>query len=74
MAININKALDKAWESKTLAEVAAAPPSALAGLSEKHDAAFAQLGIKTVADLAGYKYIDIARAIVALSTQGELIA
>lgn len=71
MAININKALDKAWESKTLAEIADAPPSALAGLSEKHDAAFKELGIKTVRELADYKYTDIARAIVALSTQGE---
>lgn len=74
MAININKALDKAWESKTLAEIADAPPSALAGLSEKHDAAFAALGIKTVRDLAEYKYADWARAIVALSKSAELEA
>ena len=67
MAININKALDKAWESKTLAEIADAPPSALAGLSEAHDKALAAVGIKTIKDLAEWKYVGWARAIVELS-------
>ena len=31
------KLVDKAWEDKTAAEILAAPPSALEGLTEKHD-------------------------------------
>ena len=39
VSVNLGKGLDKAWENKTLDEILAAPPSALAGLTEKHDAA-----------------------------------
>ena len=31
------KLVDKAWEEKSAAEILAAPPSALEGLTEKHD-------------------------------------
>ena len=52
VSVNLAKGLDKAWEDKSLDEILAAPPSALAGLTEKHDAALADaLGIKTIADL-----------------------
>jgi predicted RecB family nuclease len=67
MAINIDKAVDKSWEGKTLAEIAEAPPSALAGLTEAHDKALATLGIKTIRDLAEWKYAGWARGIVELS-------
>ena len=67
VSVNLEKALDKAWENKTLDEILAAPPSALAGLTEKHDAALADaLGIKTIADLGANKYIAVAAALVAL--------
>ena len=45
------KLVDKAWEDKSAAEILAAPPSALEGLTEKHDEVLAGLGIKTVGDL-----------------------
>src|SRR3978361_1680905 len=51
VSIDLDKALDKAWENKSLAEILAAPPSALAGLTERHDEILATLGIKTIAAL-----------------------
>ena len=52
VSVDLTKALDKAYEDKSIAEILAAPPSALAGLTEKHDAALAEaLGINTIADL-----------------------
>ncbi len=33
---NINKALDKAWEKKSLKEIAEAPVSAFSGLAERY--------------------------------------
>ena len=47
----------------------AAPPSALAGLTEKHDAALAEaLNIKSIKDLGSNKYVALA---VALAQLGE---
>lgn len=67
VSVNLGKALDKAWEDKTLEEILAAPPSALAGLTEKHDEILAGLGIKTIADLGSNKYFAVAGVLVALS-------
>ena len=63
--MNINKALDKAWEGKPFKEIAEAPPSALAGVSEKDAELLAQaFGIKTIRDMANSKFFKWARAIV----------
>lgn len=67
VSVELNKKLDKAWEDKSLAEILAAPPSALAGLTEKHDEIFAQLGIKSIKDLGSNKYFAVAGVLVALS-------
>ena len=67
MALNVNKLVDKAYEGKSLKELAAAPPSALEGLTPRHDEALAGLGIKTVADLGKWKYVERAAAIAALA-------
>jgi len=68
VSVVLDKALDKAYESKSLEEILDAPVSALAGVSdgdaEKLDAAF---GIKTVRDLGSNKYFTAAAALVALS-------
>ena len=65
VAVGLNKALDKAYESKSLTELLDAPVSALAGVSdgdaEHLDAAF---GIKTVRDLGTNKYFKLAQALV----------
>lgn len=63
MDITLDKILDKAYEETSLKEILDAPPSALAGLSERHDAVFADLKIKTIADLANNKYFKIAAAL-----------
>jgi hypothetical protein len=69
--MNINKILDKAYETKTLKEVAAAPVDAISGVSKK-DAKLLQeaFNVKTVADLANLKYVKWAQAICALA-EGE---
>jgi hypothetical protein len=70
ISVNLEKALDKAWENKTLDEILAAPPSALAGLTENHDKILAEgLNIKTIADLGSNKYIALAAALVALGSK-----
>jgi hypothetical protein len=63
--MNINKGLDRAWEGKSFKEVAEAPVSALAGVTEEEGELLAQaFGIKTVRDLANDKHFKWARAIV----------
>ncbi|MDN5756997.1 MAG: hypothetical protein L0H59_00455 [Tomitella sp.] len=60
VSMNLGKALDKAYEDKSLDEVLKAPPSALAGLTEKHDSILADLGIKTIKDMGTNKYFALA--------------
>jgi hypothetical protein len=64
VAVGLDKALDKAYESKNLTELLDAPVSALAGVSDGDaghlDAAF---GIKTVRDLGTNKYFKLAQAL-----------
>ncbi len=66
VSVDLTKALDKSYESKSLDEVLAAPPSALAGLTEKHDELLKGLGIDTVAELGSNKYFALAGVLVAL--------
>lgn len=68
VSIDLTKALDRAYENSSLEEILAAPPSALAGLTEADDEALkANLGIKTIRDLGANKYFAIAGVLVALS-------
>ncbi|PRZ44429.1 hypothetical protein CLV47_101555 [Antricoccus suffuscus] len=65
--VNLGKGLDKAYENKPLKDILDAPPSALAGLTEKHDAALNDaLGVKTIRDLGSNKYFALAGVLVAL--------
>ncbi len=65
---DVSKFLDKAFEGKEFAELAKAPVSALAGVSEADAAALASsLGIKTIGDLATNKYVLWAQAINTLA-------
>ena len=67
VSVNLSKGLDKAYEAKGLDEILSAPPSALAGLTEKHDAALKEaFGIDTVAELGSNKYFALAGVLVAL--------
>lgn len=66
---DLSKILDKAYESKDLADLVDAPVDALAGVSEK-DAELLKtaFGIKTIRDLGTNKYFLWAQGIVQLST------
>ncbi|MBK8395743.1 MAG: hypothetical protein IPL26_28960 [Leptospiraceae bacterium] len=66
--MNINKAIDKAYETKSLKEIADAPVDALEGVSAG-DAELLQkaFNVKTIRDLANLKYVKWAQAIVTLS-------
>ncbi|TPG29602.1 hypothetical protein [Mycolicibacterium hodleri] len=71
VSVDLDKALDKAYESKSLAEILDASPAALAGVTDadaKHlDEAFQ---IKTVRQLGSSKYFAVAAALVALENVG----
>jgi hypothetical protein len=66
--MNLNKALDKEYETKSLKEIADAPVAALEGVSEK-DAELlkAAFNVKTIRDLANLKFVKWAQAIVTLA-------
>jgi hypothetical protein len=67
VSIELGKKLDKDYENKSLEEVLDAPPSALAGVTDKHAELLAGMGIKTVRDLGSNKYFAVAGVLVALS-------
>lgn len=69
--MNLNKLLDKEYESKSLAEILDAPPSALEGLTPKHDEILAGFRIKTIRDLGNWKYAKSAAALAALESAEE---
>ena len=68
VSVNLAKALDKAYEDKSVSEILAAPVSAISGVSDGDakllDEAF---GIKTVRDLGSNKYFAVAGVLVALA-------
>jgi len=64
VSANLDKILDKAYESSTPAELVNAPVAALAGVSDADaDALQKAFNIKTIGDLAGNKHFRAARAI-----------
>jgi hypothetical protein len=70
VSIDLTKGLDKAYENSTLDQILDAPPSALAGVTEKDDALLLEaLGIKTVRDLGSNKHFALAGVLVALSAK-----
>jgi hypothetical protein len=65
---NIEKFLDKAYETMEFSELVGAPVDALAGVSAADAEALAKaLNIKTIGDLATNKYVLWAQAIHGLS-------
>lgn len=65
---NLNKALDKAHELKSLKEICDLPPSALQGLADHSDDSFAVVNINSIKDLGAWKYYKAAKAIAALAS------
>jgi hypothetical protein len=70
--LNINKAVDKAFESKSLKEIADAPVDALEGVSAGDAELLAKaFNIKSIRDLGTNKYFLTAQAIVVLAGKEE---
>jgi hypothetical protein len=69
--MNIDNAVDKKFETKSFKEISEAPTSALQGLSEKARALLDELHVKTVKDLADFKYCRYAEAIIQASKYEE---
>ncbi len=66
--MDIKHLVDKAYETKSLKEIAEASPAALQGVSDKDaEALKAAFGIKTVSQLANHKFIRWAQAIDTLA-------
>lgn len=66
--MNLNKALDKAYEGKSLKELADAPVAALAGVSDADaELLLKAFNVKTIRDLAQLKYVRWAQGIVSLA-------
>ena len=70
--MNIDKAVDKAWESSSLGEIVKAPPSALQGIGPEASAHLEKLGVKTVGDLATFKYCRWAESIATIADYEEV--
>lgn len=66
-AMNLNKGLDKAYETKSFTDLLDAPVEALQGISEASGANLKALGAGTIGDLAMLKYCKWAEAIVTAS-------
>eukprot|EP00187_Rhodella_violacea_P012320 CAMPEP_0184709876 /NCGR_PEP_ID=MMETSP0314-20130426/898_1 /TAXON_ID=38298 /ORGANISM="Rhodella maculata, Strain CCMP 736" /LENGTH=185 /DNA_ID=CAMNT_0027171647 /DNA_START=54 /DNA_END=611 /DNA_ORIENTATION=+ len=64
--MNIVEGVDKEFHAASFHTLADAPVSALQGLAERADVMMAALGVKSVRDLAEWKFAGMARAIVAL--------
>ncbi len=68
VSADLSKYLDKAYESSTLAEILAAPVSALAGVTDDDAESLRKaFRIKTVGDLGKNKYFVAAQAMLALT-------
>merc|ERR1712217_280104 len=65
--MNVNKALDKAWETKSIQEILDAPVSALQGLTEKDDELWARVHVKSIRQLGLWKFAHWAEAICDLA-------
>ena len=71
VSVNLDAFLDKAYENSTLADILAAPVSALAGVSEG-DAQLLKnaFNVSTVGDLGKNKYFRAAQLLAELAEDG----
>ena len=68
VSADLSSYLDKAYESSTLAEILAAPVSALAGVTDDDAEALRRaFRIRNIGDLGKNKYFATAQALVQLS-------
>jgi len=69
--LNINKAVIKEFEGKSLKEILDAPISAIQGLGDAVVAPMEELGLKTVRDVGTWRFYLLARAIVTLAEKED---
>ncbi len=71
VSVDLAKALDKAYEDKSLKEILDASPAALAGVTDNDAKLLEQaFGIKTVRQLGENKFFAIAAALAAVEKAG----
>ena len=61
--MNVNRGLDKECENLSFGEIIQQPVHALQGITVAKADVFASLGVKTIEDLASFKYCQWAEAI-----------
>jgi hypothetical protein len=67
-ANTLKSIVDEAWQHKSFIEIAKAPPGALAGLSHTDGQKLMEaLEVKTIAELAGCRYVAWAQALTSLA-------
>ncbi|MFJ5955749.1 hypothetical protein ACIQC5_07275 [Paenarthrobacter sp. NPDC092416] len=67
VGVDLSKALDKAYEDKSLNEILDSSPAALAGVTDATAKALKDaLGIDTIRELGSNKYFAVAGVLVAL--------
>ena len=71
-AMNIDHALVKEHSTKSFQELLKAPLSALEGFTDKAAILLSEMGVKTIGDLADFKYCKWAEAILELAAYEEL--
>ena len=69
--MNIDKAVDKEWESKSLRDIVDAPIQALQGMSNDSSDLLEAMNVKTIGDLADFKYCRWAESVVTLAAYEE---
>merc|ERR1719188_2833051 len=69
--MNVNHAVVKEFEGKSLKEILDAPTSAIQGISDRCAGALEGLGVKTVRDLGQWRFYLMARAIVTLAEKED---
>lgn len=70
-SMNINKAVDKAYEKQSIREIRDAPVASLQGLSDEKGEILGKIGVHSVGDLANLKYFQWAEAITEMSKYEE---
>ncbi|MGM7775047.1 hypothetical protein ACSVHC_03380 [Arthrobacter sp. KNU-44] len=72
VSVDLSKALDKAFEDKSLKEILDASPAALAGVTDATAAKLEEaLGIKTIRELGSNKFFAVAGVLVALEGKSD---
>jgi hypothetical protein len=70
--MNVNFAVVKEYEGRSLNDIVDAAPHAVQGLAEHSDAMMAQLGLRTVRQMGRWKFYRLARAICTLAAKEEV--